>query len=64
MVEYKPVEVNRSTGSASSEELTREFPSEVDRSFEDTDVNLSSNHCVENPVVIFMTGQITTKIPK
>jgi len=48
IVEYKPVEVNRSAGNASSKKRAGKFPIEVDWRFEDTVVNLSSKHSVEN----------------
>ncbi len=45
-VENKQVAANRSTWSDSSRKLDGESPLKVERSFEDTVVNLSSNHSV------------------
>src|SRR6266496_6194011 len=49
-VENKQVAANRSTWNDNLRKLDGESPLKVERSFEDTVVNLSSNHSVENSV--------------
>ena len=65
-VENKQVAANRSAWNDSSTKLDGQSPLKVERSFEDTVVNLSSNHSAENSVAKrgnWKTEQVDRKVP-